>query len=72
MNEDWVVVHEKRKVFIKSLGHYSAIVDRMVPIWTKYPQKARCFPSESAALAVIEEWSLEEVAGAAVICQSEE
>lgn len=71
MDEDvWVVLHRQHHLFIKGFG-VSEHDDRAVSIWTPFLKRARAFPSESAANAVIEEWGLEGIAEPCVICTSD-
>ena len=73
MNEgDWIIVLGKYDLFLRDLGRLSKSTGQMVPCWTVHLAKARFFPSESAATAVIEEWGLETSAEPMVLCQNED
>lgn len=72
MNEEWIILHARQNVYLRGNGVLSTVTGHMCPYWTLKIERARCFPSESAAVAVINEWGLEDFAEAHVICPAEE
>jgi len=70
MNEGWVVFHGKSRVFLLGFACPPRLHGTL-PIWTPYLEKAKRFPSEQGATAIIEEWCLEGMAEPCVICTSD-
>ena len=68
--DKWVVLHQKHHIFLREFG-FDRELGRIAKFWTIYLEKARQFPSEQGANAVIEEWGLEDIAEPCVICTSE-
>lgn len=66
----WVITHQLNPLFFRM--RLIKGMTQFLPGWCVDLEFARYFPSESAAVAVIEEWGLESIANASVICPTEE
>jgi len=70
MGDKWIILHGEHHVFLFCF-EFSDALRKVTAYWTVHLGRARQFPSESAANAVIEEWGLEDVAEPCVICTTE-
>lgn len=73
MAKQWVIMHVDMKAFFR----FPLLPARRrealpKPSWTIHINKARVFPSETAALAVRSEWDLERISRIANVCPSED